>query len=192
MAERAPDSRAAVFDRLFADGNDPWGLATSAYERDKRAATLAAVGSGPFAHALEVGCAFGVLTAELAGRCDRLLAVDVSATALARAGERLRGVPDITLRRMEVPGEWPSGTFDLILWSEVLYFLSAEEIARCSALSHGSLTPGGRCVLVNWTGPTDLPVDGTAATDGFIAGAAWRRLERSDAERYRLDVLAAR
>lgn len=181
-----------MFDRLFAGGNDPWDLATSAYERDKRAATLDAVGPGPFVRALEVGCAFGVLTAELAGRCDQLLAVDVSATAIARAAERLRNAPGVILQQMEVPRQWPEGSFNLILWSEVLYFLSVDEIARCSTASHRALAPGGRCVLVNWTGANDLPVDGAQAAERFIGGAPWRALERRDQKRYRLDVFAAR
>lgn len=186
MAEK---DRRAVFDRLFAGDGDPWNLQGSAYERGKRAATLAALGQRRYRDGLEIGCAFGLLTEELARRCERLLALDVSTVALARARERLTGQDHVTLRRAEVPADWPEGRFDCMVWSEVLYFLSAQEIERCSAAAHKALEPGGICVLVNWIGENDLPVGGDEAAELFIGAAGWRLTEKQRKAQYRLDVL---
>lgn len=191
MAEEAENNRGAVFDRLFAGGSDPWDLQNSEYERAKRAATLAALGNGRFRHALEVGCAYGLLTEQLARRCDRVLALDISEVALARARARLEEEDRITLMRAEVPADWPEGQFDCMIWSEVLYFLSAAEIEQCSDLARHALLPGGVCVLVNWTGANDLPVSGEEATNLFIASAWWTSAKLERAENYRLDVLRA-
>jgi len=78
----------AWFEALYASDPDPWRFATSDYEATKYDNTLAALGERRFAAGFEVGCSIGVLTARIALRCDRLLAVDVAAAALER--DRLR------------------------------------------------------------------------------------------------------
>src|ERR1700761_3998891 len=93
------------FDRLYADDPDPWNFASSEYEREKYAATIAALPPGRFARALEVGCSIGVLTRLLAVRCEALLAVDVAESALLQAEERCSDQPWVTFARMAVPAE---------------------------------------------------------------------------------------
>lgn len=111
----AEGDRAKVFDELFADGGDPWNLRTSAYEQAKRAATLAMLGERRFRHGVEVGCAFGLLMQELAQRCDRLLALDVSEVALHRARTSLAARHHVTFRHAEVSQNWPKGQFDWLV-----------------------------------------------------------------------------
>ena len=181
--------RAETFDALFADNPDPWNFESSTYERKKRAATIAALQGERFPNALEIGCATGVLTRDLAGHCDALLALDVSEKALVIARARSNSNNTVLYRRAEVPRDWPDGSFDLIVLSEVLYFLSAEEITTASRRAHKTLAANGLCLLVNWTGANDLPVGGEEATRLFASAAQWRsetpRIESS----YRIDRL---
>ena len=93
-----PADRAAQFDALYERDPDPWDFETSAYEAQKRAATLAAIAGKRFARALELGCSTGRLTVELAEVSDRIVAVDCSATALAMAEDRLEPLR-VTLER---------------------------------------------------------------------------------------------
>ncbi len=58
--------------------------------------------------ALEIGCSIGVLTQQLATRCDRLLAVDAAPTALLPARQRCRDLTHVEFAQMFVPGEWPA------------------------------------------------------------------------------------
>lgn len=196
MASGDRRDRQTTFDALFANGGDPWSLETSAYERAKRTATLDALGDRRFAGALEIGCAYGVLTEKLAPLCDALLAVDISATALERARARLAPHSHVDLLQAEIPLEWPTGRqgspFDLILISEVLYFLSPGEVAKTSIAARDSIKPGGVCLLVNWTGPNDLPLDGEAAADLFEQSADWHCSLRQHTTHYRLDRLEPR
>ena len=67
----------ADFEARYRLDPDPWGYATSEYERDKYEATLAACGEGPFADALELGASIGVFT--------QLLAVAETATLQSAA-----------------------------------------------------------------------------------------------------------
>lgn len=179
------------FDARYAADPDPWNFAASPYERDKYAATLAALPRPHYAAGLEIGCSIGVLTAALAPRCDTLVALDVAEAALDQARARCRGLPHLRLLKAQVPGEWPEGTFDLILLSEVVYYLDAADVARLAARVRGSLIPGGDVVLVHWTGETHYPLSGDEAADLFIRETgrhlAVDRQVRTGA--YRLDVL---
>jgi predicted TPR repeat methyltransferase len=80
------------FEELYAKSNDPWNFETSEYERNKYRRTLEVLGERRFERALEAGASIGVFTEMLAGRCDELLAVDVSERAVVAARERLRAV----------------------------------------------------------------------------------------------------
>jgi chemotaxis methyl-accepting protein methylase len=90
---------------------------------------------------------------------------------------------------MQVPDEWPEGQFDLIVLSEVLYFLSPDDVARCVRHVVGTLLPGGVVVLVNWLGQSDDPVSGDEAADSFIAASGLEVTRQERMAGYRLDVL---
>ena len=176
------------FERLYARDPDPWRFATSDYERDKYAATLAALPPRRFANGFEIGCSIGVLTRQLADRCDALLGVDVSDIALDQARERC---PGVTFANMDLRSQWPAGQFDLILYSEVLYYLGLDGIRGVARHTVESLAPGGVVGLVNWFGPTDGACTGDEAAELFMAETAPRLVpyHHSRAEKYRLDVL---
>ena len=185
---------ADYFEALYAKDPDPWRFASSAYERDKYAATLDALQRPHYARAFEVGCSIGVLTAALAPRCGKLLAVDAAEAPLAEARRRCSDLPHVAFERMRLPEEWPEGgPFDLILLSEVVYYLDPADVGRLAGRVGASLAPGGEVLLVHWTGETDYPLSGDAATALFIEAAAPHAtpVRQSRAERYRLDLLRA-
>ena len=179
------------FESLYAARPDPWRLATSGYERAKYAATLAALPRARYARAFEVGCALGILTAELARRCDDLLAVEPVAAALEGARARLADRPHVRFASLFVPGEWPDGRFDLIVLSEVIDYLGAGDVVALAGRAAASLERGGDIVMVHWVGKKRGPPSGEEATDRFVAAAggalAVLRAERNSD--YRLDVL---
>ena len=132
-----------------------------------------------------------MLTRQLCPRCDSLVGVDVVPSALDAARKRCADCPNARFLLSTVPGDWPDGRFDLILISEVAYFLDRADLARLVARVEGSLTPEGDVVLVHWLGKTDYPLSGDEAAEGFIAGAQGfaRVLKQSRTADYRLDVL---
>jgi cyclopropane fatty-acyl-phospholipid synthase-like methyltransferase len=158
---------AADFERRYRADPDPWRYADSEYERAKYEATLAACGDGPFRAALELGGSVGVFSALLAPRCERLTTIDFSDTAAALARERLRGVPQAEVVVGRIPEAVPAGRYDLVVASEILYYLEPDEFQQTlRALGNWLASSGGRLVAVHWrpAGP-ERPLDAETVHD---------------------------
>lgn len=138
------------FESLYRDREDPWGFATSGYERHKYRRTLAALGDRRPARALELGCSIGVFTELLAARCGELLAVDVAPTAVERARARLDGIENVRVERRSLPEELPPGPWDLVVCSEILYYWSRPLLERALSRIEAALAPGGALLAVHW------------------------------------------
>ena len=192
MSRRTSTLSADYFEGLYAADPDPWRFASSDYERGKYAATLAALPRATYARGLEVGCSIGVMTAQVGRRCGELLALDAARGALDQARERCAAMPNIAFAQARVPAEWPAiGRYDLILLSEVVYYLDRDDVAALAAKVGSVAAEGADVVLVHWLGLTDYPLTGDEAAECFISrsiGSA-RILHQSRTEGYRLDVL---
>ena len=183
----------AYFDDVYRANTDPWAFASSPYERQKYIDTLAALDRPRYEQAFEIGSSIGVLTAQLAPRCARLLSVDVSEAALAQARQRCAGLPQVELRRMQVPGEFPQEQFDLILLSEVGYYWAPADLTRAADLMLAALPAGAQLLLVHWTPVVpDYPQTGDEVHEFFLAKAGptgpLKHLHGHRAEKYRLDL----
>ena len=121
---------AAGFENKFRRNIDPWNYKTSSFERYKRNVLLCACGCRIYGRGLELACAIGETTRRLAPRCLRLLAIDSSPTALQEAKNRLRGNQKVAFRQSLLPDETPRGPFDLIVASEIAYYLRPHRLNR--------------------------------------------------------------
>jgi len=176
------------FEGLYERDEDPWGFASSDYEAEKYDATLEALGDRRFPDALELGCSIGVFTARLAARCDRLLAVDVSHRAVARARQRLAGLAGVAVKRATLPDELPSGSFDLVVCSEILYYWKPDTLRGALPALAGAVSPGGSLLAVHWTAPTHTyPLRGDEVHDMLIDEMGLTCTYERRTERYRLD-----
>jgi len=193
MNRRTQTVPADYFAGIYASDSDPWRFTSSVYERDKYAATLAALPKARYRTAFEPACSIGVFTHALAERCDRLLATDPIPAAVEAARTRCADRANTDIRQGAVPADWPAGRFDLIVLSEFLYFLAPPDLATLARRAGDAIEPGGDLILVHWLGVTDYPQSGDEAADGFIAQAApfAGLLLQSRTAAYRLDVLRA-
>jgi SAM-dependent methyltransferase len=181
LPPRLPDT---YFDRMYAGTEDPWELSTRWYEQRKYAITLALLPRRRYRHAFEPGCSIGILTELLALRCDHVTAVDVAAAAVRAADARLRDAGlrgQVTLARSSLDEAWPPGPFDLLVLSEVAYYLHADALATVLRRECPGLRPGATVVAAHWRhAVADYPLTGDAAhaviadTPGLTALGCYR------------------
>jgi hypothetical protein len=182
------------FRRLYAARQDPWRFRTSPYEQAKYQRTIASLGDRRFRSGFEAGCSIGVLTRLLAGRCEALLAADIVEEPLRTARVTCLDQPWVRFELMRIPTDWPNDTFDLIVLSEVLYFLSPADIAAVADRVVSTLELSGVVLLVNWRGRSDDPCTGDEAAELFKARAVQGLISETHyhEDAYRLDVLRHR
>jgi len=190
-AEPAPEPAVSrsreSFDAHYERKPEGWDFEGSWYERRKRAVTLAALPRERYRSALELGCATGVLTAALAERADAVLGTDISAAPLAQATRR---VPTARFVQAALPDEWPEGRWDLVVMSEVGYYLSPTDLDATIDRVLASLDDDGVLVACHWRHPDDEAVSSGDVVDARLA-ERWPRpaLVRHVEEDFVLSVL---
>ena len=175
---------------LYAGADDPWDTHASPYEQKKFAQTLARLPRHRYRRGLEVGCGAGALTARLAARCDILIAMDCTARALAVARART-SCANVVFAEGAAPVTWPAQPPDLVMLSEVLYFMTDDESGGLAARLAQECAPECDVVLVNWLGHTGGGIGGAAAAlrlIGMLAGTH-HRLFAYGSGQFEIDVL---
>lgn len=143
------------FDHLYQESDDPWKIRHRWYERRKRALMVGALPHERYARAFEPGCGNGELTALLATRCDELIATDISADAVGLTRERVAQLPHVKVEQMLLPDVWPAGKFDLVVISEIGYYLDEPQLWHIVEHIHQTLSRNGAVVACHWRRPID-------------------------------------
>jgi Nodulation protein S (NodS) len=184
---------AAGFEARYREHSDPWGYTHSSYEREKYAATLVSCGRGPFSCALELGGSIGVFSALLAPRCRRLVTVDAAPTAVAAARARLGGHPQVQALVGPIPAAVPDERYDLVVASEILYYLTPDVLAQTLVALESMMLPGARLVAVHWRPPGPERPLNAEQVHSLLRQQPWLvGLSSGGTDDYRLDVLERR
>lgn len=180
----------AYFDGLYGGSDDPYAMRTRWYESRKRAVLLAALPKQRFRRAYEPGCGTGDLTLELAARCDLVLASDFAARAEAIARQRTLALPHVRIERHSLPADWPrnEGPFDLIVLSELGYFLDAPAMHRVAQRCMDSLAEDGTLVACDWRPDFDARVLPTSQVHAELEALGLPRLVRHEEDDFVLRV----
>ena len=161
---RVPDG---YFDAMYAQSRDPWQLAGRWYEQRKYAITVAMLPRPRYRHAFEPGCSVGVLTELLTDRCERITATDVAVGALEATAERLKRcgrTARVTLDRRSIDSAWPADDFDLVVLSEVAYYLDGTALRDVLDRECLRLAGGATVIATHWRHPVDdYPLTGDQA-----------------------------
>ncbi len=178
------------FEALYEQSVDPWQLAERDYELRKFEVTAACLPLRRYARAFEPGCSIGVLTGLLASRCDQILAIDQVPQAVQTAQVR-NADSSVTIRSGTVPADWPTQTFDLIVISELLYYLNAADRERINDLSLRTLAADGHLVLVHWRHLfEEAQCTGDEAHDEVARRHQWQRVVEHVEPDFRLDIFS--
>lgn len=150
----------AFFEKLWRKG-DFWELDSSEFERDRLARLLSVVADRQYGRVLEIGCGAGSFTRLIAHLAQRIVALDVSDTAIQRAQGRL---PEghVEFRQANVMEYDPQaeGPWDLITLAETVYYLgwlyTFFDVAWLAATLFVATSTGGRLLLTNTFGEFDM------------------------------------
>lgn len=164
----------AYFNSMYRDDNDPWGFETRFYEQRKYDLTIASLTRDRYRSAFEPGCSNGVLTAKLAERCDQLVGCDIVDSVVDRARERTAELDHVTIEHGRFPDFWPDTRLDLVIWSEVAYYLSSPRLVHALTELDARLDGDGELVVVGYTGQTNYPQT-TESVDRSIEACGWLR-----------------
>ncbi|MCE7761310.1 methyltransferase domain-containing protein [Pseudomonas putida] len=157
---------AQYFADLYADSDDPWAFRTRWYERRKRDLLLASLPRQRYERVFEPACANGELSVLLAERCASLLCQDIDPTAVGLARQRLGTAHHAHVEQGHLPGDWPGGQFDLIVLSEIGYYLDPTAWLQVIEQSVASLTGDGALLACHWRHPiAGCPQDGREVHD---------------------------
>jgi peptidoglycan/xylan/chitin deacetylase (PgdA/CDA1 family)/2-polyprenyl-3-methyl-5-hydroxy-6-metoxy-1,4-benzoquinol methylase len=135
----------AHFEQLFATKADPWDY-TNEFAQTQYEQTLSLLPEGPISSALELGCAEGHFTVQLAPRVASLTAADLSEVALGRARDRCKAFTNVSFVQLDVAHDPLPGPVDLLVCSELLYYLLPEQLGSVADKLGRSLKPGGYLV----------------------------------------------
>lgn len=185
----------AYFTRMYDEAEDPWGFASRWYEQRKYALSLAMLPRPRYRRVLEPACSVGVLTVRLAERADEVVAGDLVPAALERAGERVRReVADpsrVTLGVADLRDPLPDGEFDLVVLSESLYYLHADEQRDLVGRVLERLSDDGHVLASHWRPRVpEYHQDGDEVHDALEATPGLRVLAAYRDDDVRLAVLA--
>ncbi|RUV22627.1 trifunctional glycosyltransferase/class I SAM-dependent methyltransferase/polysaccharide deacetylase [Mesorhizobium sp. M7A.F.Ca.MR.245.00.0.0] len=192
---RHDKDRTSFWNGYFAT-EDPWNYGSS-YEQEKYERQLEILPAGPIGRALELACAEGHFTRQLAPRVGHLTATDISAIAVGRARARCSDQPNIEFGVLDFSADTLPGEMDLIFCSEVLYYLDdLAELRRIAKKFAEALAPGGSFISahafvlrdnVERTG-FDWNTFGAQAISEALAATEGLVLEQSiQTELYRID-----
>ena len=140
------------FDRMYQVDVDPWKFASSDYELGRYRAILEALPLARYSHAFEPGCSIGVLTEQLASRCDVVDAVDISPVAVERARQRCSNFPNVAIQCGALPADIPAGELDLIVFSEIGYYFEIQQLRSLIAELLSHMQQGGTFLSAHWLG----------------------------------------
>jgi SAM-dependent methyltransferase len=173
---------------MYLAKDDPWDLATKWHDQRKYAVTMASLPREHYRSCYEPGCSVGLLTAMLAPRCDDVLAVDCVDSAVEQTRAVVREFPQVRVGRAMVPQELPDETFDLIVLGDLLYYLSAEDLAVFLDGLAARLEAGGDLVSVHFRDRQGGGYDGHNVHAALAAVPGLTRVVHHSDEWFLLDI----
>lgn len=188
---------AEYFRDVYAGKDDPFMLDSKWYERRKYALTMASLPKPQYRRALEPGCSIGVLTEQVAARCEHVVSTDVVQSALDSARARVGETAAVEFALWSLADDWsvlpePTVPFDLIVISEVGYYLDDADLASAMIRVVEHLEVGGTLVAAHWRHAVDdYPLSGDRVHDIIADTAGLALLSRYLDEDVRIEVFVA-
>jgi SAM-dependent methyltransferase len=139
----------AGFEEKFGTDPDPWNTWSAHYEAVKRDALAHMIGPGRYGRALELAAGNGSNTLMVASKALRLTVTEGTSAGAHLVEKAVRGRARVRVVRHDLAERLPGHAFDLIVISEVLYYLAPGPFLTLAREVERTLMPGGRLVLLH-------------------------------------------
>lgn len=101
---------------------------------------------GPDDRVLECACGTGAISREIAKKCGKLVATDVSVEMLRRAAKKCRGFDNVTIRRMDMTHiRCSDNRFDAVVAGNVIHLLEDPRAVVVELVR--VCRPGGKIII---------------------------------------------
>ena len=98
-----------------------------------------------------------------------------------RPERRTEDLTHVRVEQRDIPGRWPDGRFDLIVFSEILYYLGNQDLEQALKHAVSTLEPEGTLLAVHWRHPVaDYPRSGDDVHQVLAGRPGLARLVRHD------------
>jgi protein-L-isoaspartate O-methyltransferase len=185
---KADTTSQIFFERKYRQEDDPWNFASSSYEKERYDAIFRALSHRRYDDAFEPGCSIGVLTARLASVCGHVQATDISPTAVQHAHKRCKDLPNVEITCEALPGLIPATSFDLVVLSEIGYYLKQDQLHALGTTLVERLREQGVLLAAHWLGKSEDHLLSGDCVHEVLQGLDGIVLERSERQPgFRLD-----
>jgi len=155
--KRSHEKAESFFEDLWRRG-DPWELESSEFEQAKYDHEIRILKGRRYPHVLEMGCGAGAFTRRLALIADRVLGLDVSPTAIARARDAATSQVEFRVQNIIEFNPRSEEPWDLTVLNETIYYLGwlytfFEVTWFATELFHAT-RQGGQLLMANTRGLT--------------------------------------
>lgn len=185
---RTDTTSADFFDNKYRLQEDPWDFASSSYEHARYDAIVQSLSHRRYRFAFEPGCSIGMLTARLALICGHVHAVDISAIAVQHARKRCKAITNVEIHCGALPAAIPPGPLDLVVLSEIGYYLEQDALTALGKTLIGAMSERGVLLAAHWLGYSEDHVSSGDGVHEILTNLPRIALEHSERHAgFRLD-----
>ena len=179
---------ADFFEAKYQAKSDPWNFSGSAYEQKRYQRILEMLDDRVYRYAFEPGCSIGILTRELAARCDFVEALDFSEAAVHLAKTRCQDLSNVSIIKASLKEHRPVQQPDLIILSEIGYYFSRSEWNEILKNLLADCMHPATVIACHWLGQSgDHVLSGDAVHESMNQQSNLKLIKRLRFEHFRLD-----
>lgn len=138
------------FEQLYASEDDPWSIGDARSPRYSRYFDV--IRPHARGRILDIGCGLGAFLARFEGTAESLDGVELSATAVAKGAKRYPSISfhEGSAAALDKIAGLSGCRFDLIICSDVVYYLTDDKKAALMDWITRHLAPGGHAFIAAW------------------------------------------
>lgn len=138
-----------VYDLAYRLKNDLFESEASEYEQHKLNRLIEIICQQNYKNVLDVGCGIGILAEKISPCCQRIIGIDFSPKAISLARNRCGKLENVSFLERDIRTFDFQDDYDLIIFSEVLYYLEDKFIERIINRLKKNLSDSARIIIVD-------------------------------------------